>query len=95
MKNVVFGNVNASESGFDSIKFRLHDELTHECYVILMSDLYAYEDSIFLRWRGGMPDCWKGDICLAVPNGVSGTQMNYNGRFWVEPFCDESTSTSW
>jgi len=90
-----FKNINASESGFDSIKFILHDELTHESYTICLSDLYAYGDSIFLRWRDGMPDCWKGDVCLAVPNGISGTQNDYNGRFWVEPLYEEATSTSW
>ena len=83
-----FKNINASESGFDSIKFILHDELTHESYTIRLSDLYAYDDSIFLRWRYGMPDCWEGDVCLAVPNGIFGTQNDYNGRFWVEPYDD-------
>lgn len=86
-----FENINASESGFDSIKFILHDELTHERYTVCLSDLYAYEDSIFLLWREGMPDCWRGDPWLAAPNGVRGVQMEYNGRFWVEP-CDDATS---
>lgn len=84
----VFCNVNASESGFNSIRFRLHDELTHECCVVFMSDLYAYDDSIFLLWREGMPDSWRGDPMLAVPNGVSGAEMEYNGRFWVEPYSE-------
>lgn len=81
-----FKNINASESGFDSIKFILHDELTHESYTICLSDLYACEDYIFICWREGMPDCWRGDPVLAVPNGVSGVEMKYNGRFWVEPY---------
>jgi len=83
-----FENINASESGFNSIRFILHDELTHECYTICLSDLYAYEDSIFLLWREGMPDSWRGDPMLAVPNGVSGVEMEYNGRFWVEPYSE-------
>lgn len=87
MKNH-FENINASESGFDLINFILHDELTHERYTIRLSDLYAYEDAIFLRWRDGMPDCWRGDPLLAVPNGVKDVQMVYNGRFWVEPYSE-------
>lgn len=81
-----FKNINASESGFDSIRFNLHDELTHECYPICLSDLYAYEDYIFLRWREGMPDCWRGYPWLMAPDGIAGKQNEYNGRFWVEPY---------
>ena len=83
-----FKHINAPESGFNSIRFNLHDELTHECYTICLSDLYAYEDSIFLLWREGMPDSWRGDPMLAAPNGVSGVEMEYNGRFWVEPYSE-------
>lgn len=83
-----FKNINASESGFDSIKFILHDELTHESYTIRLSDLFAYEDSIFIRWREGMPDCWRGDPWLVTPDGIAGEQNEYNGRFWVEPYDD-------
>ena len=84
-----FENINASESGFDSIKFILHDKLTHESYTICLSDLYAYKDSISICWREGMPECWHRDPWLVESEEITGGQNEYNGRFWVEPYSEE------